>query len=93
VNYHKNLHALRLGVVSPEWKRAKRQGKRRGMEKKSVCGLCGRIGDMVAHHEDYREPNLIVWVCRKCHGERHTAINKLSNISAWNGEKEKCVMA
>jgi hypothetical protein len=35
------------------------------------CSLCGRQGKIEGHHEDYRKPMEVVWVCRKCHVNLH----------------------
>jgi ribosomal protein S27AE len=43
---------------------------RSGKLHKDSCELCGDV-DVVAHHDDYRKPLNVRWVCRKCHRELH----------------------
>ena len=37
------------------------------VEKSKRCWVCGLLGYVEAHHEDYAKPLEVVWVCRKCH--------------------------
>lgn len=49
--------------------RAARSGR---IVKPSQCEDCGwEEGRLHAHHEDYRQPLLVVWVCSTCHRRRH----------------------
>lgn len=38
------------------------------------CEKCGKPGTVVAHHEDYRRPLAVRWLCDVCHGKRHVEI-------------------
>ncbi len=35
------------------------------------CEVCDKQGKTVAHHPDYNDPSLVVFVCNICHGEIH----------------------
>jgi hypothetical protein len=37
------------------------------------CILCGNEKSL-AHHEDYDEPLLVMWLCQPCHKQRHKEI-------------------
>jgi ribosome-binding protein aMBF1 (putative translation factor) len=43
---------------------------------KEPCELCESTIDVAAHHVDYAYPEIIVWLCRKCHNhvdsEKHS---------------------
>lgn len=43
---------------------------KRGLIKKTPCVECGNE-DSQMHHEDYTKPIEVIWLCRKCHMERH----------------------
>lgn len=52
---------------------------RDGRLKREDCATCGRSKDKAqihAHHEDYKKPLDVVWLCVACHGKRHQEINK-----------------
>src|SRR5215472_9136847 len=46
---------------------------REGKLKKQPCEVCGSEG-VVAHHDDYTQPDKIRWFCRKHHGAHHRAL-------------------
>ena len=35
------------------------------------CERCGSTEHVHAHHEDYSKPLEVMWLCRRCHGQRH----------------------
>ena len=35
------------------------------------CSLCGEGGKIHGHHEDYRRPLVVMWVCIPCHKSIH----------------------
>ena len=36
------------------------------------CDYCGEGGRKIhAHHEDYKKPMDVEWLCTRCHGTRH----------------------
>jgi len=45
-----------------------------------VAGPCADCGSRKegnnAHHEDYSKPMEVVWLCPRCHKERHLQMNK-----------------
>ena len=45
---------------------------RNGVIEKEPCAMCG-IGQSQAHHPDYEQPLLIVWLCADCHRVIHKA--------------------
>lgn len=42
------------------------------MERPEACSSCGAGGRIHGHHEDYKKPLEVVWLCRKCHCELHS---------------------
>ena len=51
------------------------------------CALCGSTVNMEPHHIDYDLPDLIVWLCRKCHrkedGWRRKKLHRYFNYLKW----------
>lgn len=47
--------------------------KRAGRIKNEPCIICGN-GNTQAHHENYSKPLEIVWLCKRCHTQRHIEI-------------------
>lgn len=47
-----------------------RRALRSGRLAKGPCTVCGNP-ESWAHHEDYRRPLDVTWLCRSCHGKRH----------------------
>jgi ribosomal protein S27AE len=43
---------------------------KRGHLSKDPCQRCG-AGVAQAHHEDYDNPRLVMWLCRPCHMKHH----------------------
>jgi len=39
-----------------------------------ICSICGSSCYTEAHHEDYSKPLDIIWLCDKCHKNRHKEI-------------------
>lgn len=39
--------------------------------KKLPCAKCGTATNVEGHHEDYRKPLKVIWLCRKHHREAH----------------------
>lgn len=57
----------------PEKEYARRQVKLallRGDLVKKPCNKCGESKDVHAHHENYKKPLKVIWLCRKHHKER-----------------------
>lgn len=55
---------------------------RKGDLKPKPCERCNFAFGVQAHHEDYSKPLDVVWLCQKCHGERHREINEERRRSA-----------
>ncbi len=51
--------------------------KNRGKIQQLPCAECGRT-ESQAHHEDYKQPLLIVWLCLECHTKLHAELRRLS---------------
>jgi len=49
---------------------------RSGRLKALPCERCGYAVGVQAHHEDYSKPLDVIWLCTRCHGERHREINE-----------------
>lgn len=69
-----------------------RKAIRKGELKRQPCEACDRL-DTEAHHEDYARPLEIVWLCSKCHADRHVHLKnkwtpKLS-IADWLAEEKQ----
>lgn len=45
---------------------ALRDGK---IKRPESCEICGGESHLHAHHENYRQPLLVVWLCARCHGQ------------------------
>ena len=51
---------------------ALQQAVKKGLLKRpSTCSVCGAGGKIVGHHEDYRKPLSVIWLCATCHGNIH----------------------
>lgn len=37
--------------------------------KPKECEICGKVAALTAHHVDYSDPLLVVWLCWACHGQ------------------------
>src|SRR3989304_9240531 len=42
----------------------------RGLLKRGPCEICGSL-DATAHHDDYKQPLLVRWLCKKHHEDLH----------------------
>ena len=51
--------------------------------KASICWLCGGGEAMQAHHLDYSRPELVEWICRKCHQGLHRRKRKDAEAVEW----------
>lgn len=50
---------------------------RRGvLVRPSQCAYCGEQKPVVGHHDDYTKPLNVIWLCRKCHLQRHRELQE-----------------
>jgi hypothetical protein len=52
--------------------------------KRKPCVICGafcdpwdKVNRVMAHHEDYRQPLNVVWLCYRHHNWLHSDVNKI----------------
>lgn len=43
------------------------------LAKTTQCRLCERKTKLQKHHLDYRFPEIIIWLCTKCHNREHSS--------------------
>lgn len=55
------------------------------LKRPNVCARCATATYTVAHHEDYRRPLKVVWLCDTCHGVRHVELGR--RLPRANGAK------
>jgi hypothetical protein len=61
-----------------------------GIVKPNKCSKCGIEAVKInAHHEDYSKPYDVIWLCDKCHAERHVKIRKQKAMEAAKKEGEE----
>ena len=46
------------------------------IHKAIACEICGGIAKLSAHHTDYNEPLIVVWLCYGCHRDVHGKSNR-----------------
>lgn len=52
------------------------------------CELCGKEELLVAHHDDYRKPLLVRWLCPSCHKQHHVDLQRSyrnRRMAIWRG--------
>lgn len=55
--------------------------------KPATCSICGAEGIIHGHHENYKNPLDVIWVCPCCHGDIHRELNSLgkkTNQGVWS---------
>jgi hypothetical protein len=79
---YRKRHADKIRVQSAIW-RSQNPHKRKAhflvknairsgaIAKPTACELCGKSDQLEAHHEDYKKPLDVVWVCKRCHFNLH----------------------
>lgn len=45
------------------------------------CDICGDGSKLEAHHEDYSKPLEVIWLCVKCHKEKHKQKREIERAS------------
>lgn len=66
-----------------QWRahRAVRKALKAGMlVKPNRCESCPRFHRLEAHHDDYTQPLVVRWLCRRCHAilHLHTELNSIA---------------
>lgn len=54
------------------------------IQRPQKCSKCSETGVIEAHHEDYRQPLVIEWLCKKCHGKADSALRRLFKTDCEN---------
>lgn len=50
--------------------------------KSDLCQLCGKTNTAIeGHHFDYSRPLDVTWLCKRCHGLAHRAMNEDKRIA------------
>ena len=79
---HKHPEKLREDVhrwraADPRRRRAQNAGngavKAGALGRPAVCEACGRPSRPHAHHPDYGQPLVLMWLCQSCHKRLHAA--------------------
>lgn len=45
------------------------------IKRPDTCDECNQLKKIEAHHEDYKKPLEVMWLCIECHNKRHIEIN------------------
>lgn len=45
------------------------------------CQICKKLEKIQGHHEDYSKPLEVMWLCQKCHSERHKKLKLTNHLS------------
>ena len=69
---HPERHAAKVSVMIAV---------RDGRLVRQPCEVCGK-SKVHAHHDDYREPLQVMWLCPYHHGERHRLIHRVREVPA-----------
>ena len=48
----------------------------------NVCERCQEAKYTIAHHEDYKKPLQVMWLCDICHGIRHVELRRDAKAKA-----------
>lgn len=70
-NYFKNVTLKIKSKAQQTLYYARRNGK----IQKLSCEKCGNKKSQ-AHHENYKKPLDVIWLCASCHRKRHIELNK-----------------
>ena len=78
---------MRLGCKTAGQRKISISGGRAVHKREAVCAMCKRIGDTHCHHEDYQQPDKVLWLCHGCHMKRHAQMRSTVSLSGWNGSR------
>lgn len=53
--------------------------------KPAICDRCPSTDRIQAHHDDYNQPLVVMWLCPVCHANRHKELGRLRTIRAAYG--------
>lgn len=56
--------------------------KRGRLVRPETCSQCGIAGKAHAHHDNYRKPYDVRWLCQPCHNRHHAAIKRGARTAA-----------
>lgn len=54
------------------------------IKKLKRCEVCEEVKPLQGHHEDYSLPLEVVWLCTRCHADRHLELELLSKTPSLN---------
>jgi len=80
----RNEYSEKYVANHPERKRAHRivqQAVRSGKLHRGPCAECGATSNIHGHHEDYSKPLGVIWLCRRCHLQRHNQLAATPQIN------------
>jgi hypothetical protein len=60
------------------------------LERPSRCSKCGRKCKPQAHHDDYKKPLKVTWLCGSCHKRRHVKRSSHGTLSRYNNDRCRC---
>jgi len=74
---HRKRHARQKHTP---WKLRAREAVRRALAsgklvRPPACEECGTSCKPHGHHEDYKRPLVVVWLCTACHYRRHRTVH------------------
>lgn len=83
---YRALHGTKERGPKDKSRQVMRNAIRRGrVIRPKVCQECGKRRSIHAHHEDYKKPLNVEWLCSSCHGKKHRG-----RIIQPSGKKSRC---
>jgi hypothetical protein len=76
-----------LSVLRKKTRRKTNDLLKAGILQKQPCVICGKH-DVIAHHEDYSNPNDVIWICEEHHTKYHDGkLGLFKNKLWWNPKR------